>query len=52
MGELEFDANGDIKAAPYVLWTVKGGEFGPVKLEYRHNNRKQPPSHQDTPKGK
>ncbi|MBI5805490.1 branched-chain amino acid ABC transporter substrate-binding protein [candidate division TA06 bacterium] len=33
MGELEFDGNGDIKAAPYVLWTVKGGEFGPVKAE-------------------
>ncbi|MBI4726111.1 branched-chain amino acid ABC transporter substrate-binding protein [candidate division TA06 bacterium] len=33
MGELEFDSAGDIKTAPYVLWTVKGGEFGPVKMQ-------------------
>jgi branched-chain amino acid transport system substrate-binding protein len=31
MGELEFDQQGDIKAAPYVLWTVKGGEFAPFR---------------------
>jgi branched-chain amino acid transport system substrate-binding protein len=33
MGELEFDETGDIRAAPYVLWTVKGGEFRPVRAE-------------------
>ena len=27
MGEIAFDAKGDITAAPYVVWTVKGGEF-------------------------
>jgi branched-chain amino acid transport system substrate-binding protein len=32
MGEIEFDAKGDIKAAPYVIWKVKGGEFVPVKM--------------------
>ena len=31
MGELAFDAKGDITAAPYVIWTVKGGEFKPYK---------------------
>lgn len=29
MGELEFDQKGDIKASPYVVWRVKGGEFLP-----------------------
>lgn len=33
MGELAFDAKGDITAAPYVIWTVKGGEFKPYKPE-------------------
>jgi branched-chain amino acid transport system substrate-binding protein len=31
LGEIAFDAKGDIMAAPYVLWTVKGGEFVPYK---------------------
>lgn len=26
-GHLEFDAKGDIKAAPYVVWRTKGGKF-------------------------
>lgn len=39
MGELEFDSAGDIKAAPYVLWTVKGGEFGPVKPEAENQGK-------------
>ncbi|MDI6740363.1 MAG: branched-chain amino acid ABC transporter substrate-binding protein [Candidatus Edwardsbacteria bacterium] len=33
MGEISFDAKGDITAAPYVIWTVKGGEFKPVKMQ-------------------
>jgi len=33
MGEIAFDAKGDITAAPYVIWTVKGGEFRPYKPE-------------------
>jgi branched-chain amino acid transport system substrate-binding protein len=33
MGEIAFDAKGDITAAPYVIWTVKGGEFKPYKPE-------------------
>lgn len=31
LGEIKFDAKGDIMAAPYVVWTVKGGEFVPLK---------------------
>lgn len=31
LGEIRFDAKGDIVAAPYVVWTVKGGEFVPLK---------------------
>lgn len=31
LGEISFDAKGDIVAAPYVVWTVKGGEFVPVR---------------------
>lgn len=31
LGEIRFDARGDIVAAPYVIWTVKGGEFVPLK---------------------
>ncbi|MCU0607517.1 MAG: branched-chain amino acid ABC transporter substrate-binding protein, partial [Candidatus Edwardsbacteria bacterium] len=31
MGQFAFDAKGDITAAPYVIWTVKGGEFKPYK---------------------
>jgi branched-chain amino acid transport system substrate-binding protein len=26
-GHIEFDARGDIKAAPYVVWVAKGGKF-------------------------
>jgi len=33
MGEIDFNQKGDIKAAPYVVWRVKGGEFVPVKVE-------------------
>jgi len=33
MGEIDFNEKGDIKAAPYVIWKVKGGEFVPVKEE-------------------
>jgi branched-chain amino acid transport system substrate-binding protein len=33
LGEIAFDGKGDIMAAPYVLWTVKGGEFVPYKPE-------------------
>jgi branched-chain amino acid transport system substrate-binding protein len=33
MGEVDFNNKGDIKAAPYVIWRVKGGEFVPVKAE-------------------
>jgi branched-chain amino acid transport system substrate-binding protein len=33
MGELEFDRKGDIKASPYVVWRVKGGEFLPYHPE-------------------
>jgi branched-chain amino acid transport system substrate-binding protein len=29
MGEIAFDTKGDITASPYVIWTVKGGEFKP-----------------------
>jgi branched-chain amino acid transport system substrate-binding protein len=31
LGEIKFDAKGDIMAAPYVVWTVKGGEFVPLR---------------------
>ena len=31
LGDIGFDAKGDIKAAPYVLWTVKGAEFETMK---------------------
>ncbi len=31
LGEIAFDAKGDITAAPYVVWTVKGGEFRTYK---------------------
>ncbi|MBU1355806.1 MAG: branched-chain amino acid ABC transporter substrate-binding protein [Candidatus Edwardsbacteria bacterium] len=31
LGEIDFNAKGDITAAPYVIWRVKGGEFIPVK---------------------
>jgi branched-chain amino acid transport system substrate-binding protein len=31
LGEIRFDAKGDIMAAPYVVWTVKGGEFVPLR---------------------
>lgn len=31
MGEIRFDPKGDIMAAPYVVWTVKGGEFVTLK---------------------
>lgn len=31
LGEIRFDAKGDIVAAPYVVWTVKGGEFVPLR---------------------
>jgi hypothetical protein len=27
MGQIEFDAKGDITTAPYVMWKVKGGTF-------------------------
>ncbi len=33
MGQIAFDVKGDITAAPYVIWTVKGGEFKPHKPE-------------------
>lgn len=33
MGEIDFNEKGDIIAAPYVIWKVKGGEFVPVKME-------------------
>jgi branched-chain amino acid transport system substrate-binding protein len=35
MGELEFDQKGDIKASPYVIWRVKGGEFVPFRPEVK-----------------
>jgi branched-chain amino acid transport system substrate-binding protein len=31
LGDIRFDVKGDIMAAPYVVWTVKGGEFVPLK---------------------
>ena len=31
LGDIEFDAKGDIKISPYVIWTVKGAEFIPYK---------------------
>lgn len=31
LGDIRFDAKGDIMAAPYVVWTVKGGEFVTLK---------------------
>ncbi len=31
LGEIRFDAKGDIANAPYVVWTVKGGEFMSLK---------------------
>jgi branched-chain amino acid transport system substrate-binding protein len=31
LGDISFDAKGDITAAPYVIWTVKGGEFRTYK---------------------
>ncbi len=31
LGDIRFDAKGDIMAAPYVVWTVKGGEFVALK---------------------
>jgi len=31
LGDIKFDAKGDIMVAPYVVWTVKGGEFVPLK---------------------
>lgn len=31
LGEIKFDANGDVQAAPYVIWTVKNGKL----VEYK-----------------
>ncbi|MEW6686602.1 MAG: branched-chain amino acid ABC transporter substrate-binding protein [Candidatus Edwardsbacteria bacterium] len=30
LGELKFDTKGDIFTAPYIIWTVKNGEFVPL----------------------
>lgn len=39
MGEIDFDQKGDIKAAPYVIWRVKGGEFVPVEVETENTDK-------------
>jgi branched-chain amino acid transport system substrate-binding protein len=31
LGHIQFDAKGDVKASPYVVWKVEGGKFKQVK---------------------
>jgi branched-chain amino acid transport system substrate-binding protein len=31
LGHIQFDAKGDVKDSPYVVWKVEGGKFKQVK---------------------
>ena len=31
LGHIQFDAKGDVKESPYVVWKVEGGKFKQVK---------------------
>jgi ABC-type branched-subunit amino acid transport system substrate-binding protein len=31
LGRIQFDAKGDMKESPYVVWKVEGGKFKQIK---------------------